>query len=73
MSVLPENPFWGDARPHLCSHETPPGMLQEPPAQEGCGPVGAGPEVDARMTGAYRKAGEGNFTRACSDRTRVSN
>lgn len=73
LFVLSENPFWVDARPHLCSHETPSETLQEPPAQEGRGPLGVGPEVAVRMTGAYRTSEEGHFTGACSDRTRVSN
>ena len=37
----------GDSAPLLCSGETPPQILcpaLEPPAQEGRGPVGAGPE-----------------------------
>jgi len=42
----------GDSAPLLCSGETPPGVLRpalEPSAQEGHGPVGAGPEEATEM------------------------
>jgi len=48
----------GDPASLLCSGETPPGALH--PALE----------PSAGLKGAYKKAGEGLFTRACSDRTR---
>jgi len=37
----------GDSAPLLCSGETPPGVLcpaLEPSTEDGCGPVGVGPE-----------------------------
>jgi len=42
----------GDSAPPFCSGETPPGALHpalEPPAQEGHGAVGVGPEEATKM------------------------
>jgi len=55
----------GNSASLLHSSETSPAVVRpalEPPAQERHGPVGAGP------AGAYKKAGEGHFTRPSSDR-----